>query len=54
MASTLLKNATIINEGKKFESDLLIKNGRIEKHTVFKQPHVPEHSHDERTKPSFG
>jgi len=31
MASTLLKNATIINEGKKFESDLLIKNGRIEK-----------------------
>ena len=31
MSSTLLKNATIINEGKKFQSDLLIKNGRIEK-----------------------
>lgn len=31
MSSTLLKNATIINEGKRFESDLLIKNGRIEK-----------------------
>ncbi len=31
MASTLLKNATIINEGKKFESDLLIKDDRIVK-----------------------
>ena len=27
----LLKNATIVNEGKKFTSDLLIKSGRIEK-----------------------
>lgn len=31
MSTILLKNATIINEGKRFESDLLIKNGRIEK-----------------------
>lgn len=31
MAKILLKNATIINEGKKFESDLLINNDRIEK-----------------------
>lgn len=31
MNKILLKNATIINEGKKFESDLLIKGDRIEK-----------------------
>jgi dihydroorotase len=31
MAKILLKNATIINEGKRFESDLLINNDRIEK-----------------------
>lgn len=31
MARILLKNATIINEGKQFESDLLIVNQRIEK-----------------------
>ncbi|UKN00403.1 dihydroorotase [Paracrocinitomix mangrovi] len=31
MGKTLLKNATIINEGKRFESDLLINNDRIEK-----------------------
>lgn len=31
MAHYLLKNATIINEGKQFESDLLIKGDRIEK-----------------------
>lgn len=31
MSRILLKNATIVNEGKKFESDLLIKNERIEK-----------------------
>jgi len=31
MANYLLKNATIINEGKRFESDLLIKGDRIEK-----------------------
>lgn len=29
--STLLKNARIINEGKRFDGDLWIKNGRIEK-----------------------
>ena len=29
--TTLLKNGTIVNEGKKFVSDLLIRNGRIEK-----------------------
>lgn len=31
MAKTLLKNATIINEGKRFEGDVLIVNERIEK-----------------------
>jgi dihydroorotase len=31
MNTTLIKNATIINENTKFESDLLIKNGIIEK-----------------------
>jgi dihydroorotase len=31
MPKILLKNATIINEGKRFESDLLINNDRIEK-----------------------
>lgn len=31
MSKTLLKNATIINEGQQFESDLLIVNDRIEK-----------------------
>ena len=31
MNTTLIKNATIINENSKFESDLLIKNGIIEK-----------------------
>ena len=31
MAKILLKNATIINEGQRFESDLLINNDRIEK-----------------------
>ena len=31
MAKTLLKNATIINEGKRIHWDLLISNGRIEK-----------------------
>ncbi|MEO9533715.1 MAG: dihydroorotase [Crocinitomicaceae bacterium] len=31
MAKILLKNATIINEGHRFESDLLINNDRIEK-----------------------
>ena len=31
MNSTLIKNANIVNEGEIFESDVLIKNGRIEK-----------------------
>lgn len=31
MSSTVLKGGTLINEGKKFEADILIKNGRIEK-----------------------
>jgi dihydroorotase len=31
MSSYLIKNAKIVNEGKTFESDVLIKNGRIEK-----------------------
>jgi dihydroorotase len=31
MASYLIKNAKIVNEGTTFESDVLIKNGRIEK-----------------------
>jgi len=31
MAKTLLKNATIINEGKRIHRDVLISNGRIEK-----------------------
>lgn len=31
MAKTLLKNATIINEGKRIHGDVLISNGRIEK-----------------------
>lgn len=31
MSTTLLKGGTLINEGKRFEADLLIKNGRIEK-----------------------
>lgn len=31
MSSVLIRNATIVNEGKSFPSDLLIKNGRIEK-----------------------
>ncbi|WP_237087803.1 hypothetical protein [Obesumbacterium proteus] len=31
MNVTLIKNATIINEGIRREADLLIKNGRIEK-----------------------
>ena len=29
--SYLLKNGTIVNEGKQFVSDILIKNGRIER-----------------------
>ena len=31
MAHKLFKNALIINEGKQFEGDLLVKNGRIER-----------------------
>ncbi|WP_411274491.1 dihydroorotase [Daejeonella sp.] len=31
MASILIKSATIVNEGKSFEGDLLIKDGKIEK-----------------------
>lgn len=31
MAKTIIRNATIVNEGKKFVSDLLISEGRIEK-----------------------
>lgn len=31
MSATLLKGGTLVNEGKKFEADVLIKNGRIEK-----------------------
>lgn len=31
MSTTLLKGGTLINEGKKFEADVLIKNGRIAK-----------------------
>ena len=31
MSTTLLKGGTLINEGRKFEADILIKNGRIEK-----------------------
>lgn len=31
MSTTIIRNATIINEGKRFASDLLISNGRIEK-----------------------
>lgn len=31
MSTVLLKGGTIVNDGKKFEGDLLIKNGRIEK-----------------------
>lgn len=31
MSSILLKNGTIVNEGRQFVSDLLIKNGKIEK-----------------------
>lgn len=31
MKSTILKSGTIVNEGKKFVADILIKNGRIEK-----------------------
>ncbi len=31
MSTTLLKGGTLINEGQKFEADVLIKNGRIEK-----------------------
>ena len=31
MSNVLLKNGTIINEGKKFVSDMLIKEGKIEK-----------------------
>jgi len=31
MSNYLIKNAQIVNEGKTFTSDLLIKNGRIEK-----------------------
>ncbi|MCR9173805.1 MAG: dihydroorotase [bacterium] len=34
MSTTLLKGGTLINEGKKFEADVLIKNGRIEKIAV--------------------
>lgn len=34
MNKTLLKNALIINEGRRFESDVLIANGRIEKIAV--------------------
>lgn len=30
MSTTILRSATIINEGKRFEADVLIKNGRIE------------------------
>ena len=31
MAHKLFKNAQIINEGKQFEGDLLVKDGRIER-----------------------
>ena len=31
MASTLIKNALVVNEGKQFQGDVLIKSGRIEK-----------------------
>ncbi|GAB5416216.1 MAG: dihydroorotase [Crocinitomicaceae bacterium] len=31
MSTTLLKGGTLVNEGRKFEADVLIKNGRIEK-----------------------
>ena len=31
MASTLLLNGTLVNEGKIFEADILIANGRIER-----------------------
>lgn len=31
MSTTIIKNATIVNEGKRFVSDVLISNGRIEK-----------------------
>ena len=31
MSTTLIRNAQIVNEGKIFSSDILIKNGRIEK-----------------------
>ncbi len=31
MSSTLIKNATLVNEGQSFVADVLIKNGRIEK-----------------------
>lgn len=31
MSSVLIKNATIVNEGKEFVGDVLVKNGRIEK-----------------------
>ena len=31
MRNYIIKNATIVNEGKKFNGDVLIKNGRIEK-----------------------
>ncbi|MDH3651089.1 MAG: hypothetical protein OEQ53_15485 [Saprospiraceae bacterium] len=30
MESILIKNGTLINEGRKIEGDLLVKNGRIE------------------------
>ena len=31
MSNYLIKNALVVNEGKTFSSDVLIKNGRIEK-----------------------
>jgi dihydroorotase len=31
MSNFLIKNATIVNEGHRFVSDVLIKDGRIEK-----------------------
>lgn len=31
MKSLLIRNARLVNEGRKFDADLLVRNGRIEK-----------------------
>lgn len=41
MSTTIIRNATVVNEGKRFISDLLISNGRIEKIGASVDSHSP-------------